>query len=200
LKSVPVFINANGTLEIDYRIFIACRNGRIYQYRAGKISDHVISIESKPVGLVKFEKSIVVAGMDNSMQCFYFKGKKNWSVSMPAEICSITKMEHSKAPSKNNVLVAMINGTIRLYNEKNLINEITTEDTCNGIVYGVFGREDGCLVINHQSGGMQAKILARQANLTSSTIKAGAAPEQDVPLKVPQKTTLFVELTQRERE
>ena len=48
----------------------------------------------------------------------------------------------------------MKNGKIRLYNEKNLINEITTEDTCNGIIYGVFGREDGCLVINHQSGGM----------------------------------------------
>lgn len=109
-------------------------------------------------------------------------------------------MEHSKAATKNNVLVAMKNGTIRLYNEKNLINEITTEDTCNGIVYGIFGREDGCLIINHQSGGMQAKILARQANLSISTVKAGAPPEQDIPLKVPQKTTLFVELTQRERE
>ena len=47
---------------------------------------------------------------------------------------------------------------------------------------------------------MQAKILQRQANLTVSTVKAGAPPEQDIPLKVPQKTTLFVELTQRERE
>lgn len=47
---------------------------------------------------------------------------------------------------------------------------------------------------------MQAKILQRQANLNVSAVKAGAPPEQDVPLKVPQKTTLFVELTQRERE
>ena len=47
---------------------------------------------------------------------------------------------------------------------------------------------------------MQAKILARQANLTASTMRAGAPPEQDIPLKVPQKTTLFVELTQRERD
>ena len=54
-----------------------------------------------------------------------------------------------RAVSKNNVLVALKNGQIRLFNEKNLINEITTEDTCNGIIYGIFGREDGCLVINH---------------------------------------------------
>ena len=72
---------------------------------------------------------------------------------------------------------------------------MTTEDTLNGIIYGIFGREDGCLVINHQQGGMQAKILQRQAKLDVSAVKAGAPPEQDIPLKVPQKTTLFVELT-----
>ena len=195
LKSVPVFILADGQFDVDYRIFLACRDGRVYIYRAGKISDHEIGIESKPVGLVKFEKSILIAGMDCTLQSFYLKGKKNWSITMPAEICTITKMEHSRAASKNNVLVALKNGTIRLYNEKNLINEVTTEDTCNGLVYGIFGREDGCMVINHQSGGMQAKILQRQANLSVSTVKAGAPPEQDIPLKVPQKTTLFVELT-----
>lgn len=101
------------------------------------------------MGLVKFEKSIIIAGMDNSLQSFYLKGKKNWAISMPAEICTIAKMETNRAASKNNVLVALKNGQIRLYNEKNLINEMTTEDTCNGIIYGVFGREDGCLVINH---------------------------------------------------
>ena len=73
---------------------------------------------------------------------------------MPSEICTITKMENNRAASRNNVLVALKNGMIRLFNEKNLINEMMTEDTCNGIIYGVFGREDGCLVINHQSGGM----------------------------------------------
>ena len=98
---------------------------------------------------MKFDKLILVAGMDNTLQSFYLKGKKSWSISMPAEICTIVKMEHSRAASKNNVLVALKNGQIRLYNEKNIINEMTTEDTCNGVVYGIFGREDGCLVINH---------------------------------------------------
>ena len=92
--------------------------------------------------------------MDSTLQSFYLKGKKNWSITMPAEICTITKMEHSRATTKNNVLVALKNGMIRLYNEKNLINEVNTDETCNGMIYGIFGREDGCLVINHQSGGM----------------------------------------------
>lgn len=108
-----------------------------------------IAIESKPVGLVKFEKSLIVAGMDKTVQSFYLKGKKNWNITMPGEICTIAKMEHAKASSKNNVLVALRNGTIRLYSEKNLVNQVVTDESCNGIIYGVFGREDGCLIINH---------------------------------------------------
>jgi len=76
-----------------------------------------------------------------------------------------------------------------------LISTIECDDAVNGIVYGIFGREEGSIVLNHSSGALQAKMLARQANLTVSTIKPGPPPEQDIPLKVPQKTVLFVELT-----
>ena len=30
LNSVPVFILADGQFDIDYRVFVACRDGRIY--------------------------------------------------------------------------------------------------------------------------------------------------------------------------
>lgn len=68
------------------------------------------------------------------------------------------------------------------------------------MVFGTFGREEGCLVLNMKSGGLQAKILQRQAKLKSAAIKPGPPPEQEIPLKIPQKTTLFVELTERERQ
>ena len=71
----------------------------------------------------------------------------------------MTKMDATKTAASNNIIVALKNGAIRLYCEKNLINEIQSDDICNGIVFGVFGREEGCLVINQASGGMQAKIL-----------------------------------------
>ena len=63
-------------------------------------------------------------------------------------------MSASRIVPTNNILVALKNGAIRIYNEKRLVNEIKSEDNNAGIVYGVFGREEGCLVINHQSGGM----------------------------------------------
>ena len=57
---------------------------------------------------------------------------------------------------------------------------ITTIDCNDGVIgmkFGIFGREEGSLVMNHTSGALQAKILARQANLTVSTVKPGPPPE-----------------------
>ena len=62
-----MFILADGLFEVDHRIFVACRDGRVYQIKQGKVLEHEIAIESKPVGLVKFEKSIIVAGMDKTV-------------------------------------------------------------------------------------------------------------------------------------
>jgi hypothetical protein len=58
------------------------------------------------------------------------------------------------------------------------------------LLFGTFGRE----------GSLSAKILQRQAKLGVEALKFGPPPEQDIPLKIPQKTNLFVELTQRERD
>ena len=48
-----------------------------------------------------------------------------------------------------------------MYNAKTLVDTLVTNDQCNGILCGVFGREEGCLVINTKSGGMLAKIIQR---------------------------------------
>jgi hypothetical protein len=55
------------------------------------------------------------------------------------------------------------------------------------------------MILNTKSGGIQAKILQRQANL-SATHKPGPPPEQDIPLNIPKKTKLFIDLAARERE
>ena len=140
---------------------MACRNGKIYQIRQGKVQDQEISIESKPVGLLRLDKQIVVAGMDNVVQSFYLKGKKSFSMTMPSEICTLHKMTVNRQTTLNLMIVALKNGQIKLYNEKNLINTLQTDDICNGVVFGIFGREEGCLVVNSANGGMQAKILQR---------------------------------------
>jgi hypothetical protein len=41
---------------------------------------------------------------------------------MPSEICGMVKMDIQRINNGQNVIVALKNGQIRMYNEKNLIN------------------------------------------------------------------------------
>ena len=68
------------------------------------------------------------------------------------------------------------------------------------MIFGVFGKQEASLIINFKSGALAFKQLNKEVKLSQNTFRPGPPPEQDIPLKVPQKTTLFVELTQRERE
>ena len=51
----------------------------------------------------------------------------------------------------------------------------------------------------HKSGALSVKILPRRTNF-NITGNAGPPEEQNIPLKVPKKTRLYVDQTQRERE
>lgn len=80
LKAVPVFITTQGSFEVDYKIFIACRNGYTYQIKSGKISGSFkVHIESKPVGMVKLDKTLVIAAMNRNIYSFYNKGRINFT-------------------------------------------------------------------------------------------------------------------------
>ncbi len=160
VNSVPVSIFCEGQFDIDYKCFVACRNGAVYMISKGKV-ESVIQIDSKPIGFAKLDKSLIIAAMDNTLQSFSVRGKKNFSISLPSQIVSIVKMESSRGDTANNVLVALKNGEIKMFNGKVLIDTLRTDDQCNGIIFGVFGREEGCLVINTKSGAILAKIIQR---------------------------------------
>ena len=76
LPAVGVFMITQGSYDVDYKIFIACRNGFTYQIKNGKISSSFqVHIESKPTGLVKLDKTIVISGMNQNLYSFYNKGR-----------------------------------------------------------------------------------------------------------------------------
>jgi hypothetical protein len=66
--------------------------------------------------------------MDNSIQSFTLKGKKNFTVQLPSQIVAIVRMESSRGDANNNVLVACKNGDIRMYNGKSLVDTLKTND------------------------------------------------------------------------
>eukprot|EP01027_Heterolobosea_sp_BB2_P010349 GEZU01015192.1.p1 GENE.GEZU01015192.1~~GEZU01015192.1.p1 ORF type:complete len:217 (+),score=39.72 GEZU01015192.1:36-686(+) len=66
--------------------------------------------------------------------------------------------------------------------------------------FGTYGRENNTLILTYRSGGMTIKILPRHANLDFGKVASGPPPEQDIPLNVPKKSSLYIEHAQRERD
>ncbi len=49
LKDVPVFISVSGKYDVEYRIIVACRDGKLYTIKNGEVTGTVIELESPPV-------------------------------------------------------------------------------------------------------------------------------------------------------
>jgi len=200
LDAVPSFMSVLGLYDVEYRITLACRDGRIYTIKNGQVLSSVIELETQPVGLVRYDKNICVGCMDNVIHSFHFKGKKNHSIYLPAPISCMSLLQLTKARVAKALVVALNNGEVRLYNGKNLICITKTNDVVTGVKLGTFGREEGSMVLSFKSGALMVKILQRNANLEVPSTAPGPPPEQDIPLDVPKKTKLYVEQTSRERE
>jgi|TARA_B100000768_G_scaffold166959_1_gene170720 Bardet-Biedl syndrome 1 protein len=199
LPSAPVFVASTGLLDVDYRIVVACRDGRVYTVKNDELSTVVIELETQPCGLIRTAKQIHVACMNRVIHCYHAKGKKAYSLYLPAEITCMESMEVTRTRAVRCLLVALANNELRVYNEKHVVSKFDMMEPVRGLRFGRMGREDNTLILCTRGGNLQVKIMPRLANLEAVS-QNGPPPEQDIPLAVPKKTKLYVEQTQRERE
>ncbi|KAK1881132.1 Bardet-Biedl syndrome 1 protein like [Dissostichus eleginoides] len=178
LPAPPTMMDVTGQFDVEFRITVACRNGNIYILRReSEKPKYCIELSSHPVGLVRVGKNVVVGCADESLQGFTQKGKKLWTVLLPAPITTMASME---LPTRGlqAVLVGLANCEVQLYRDKSLLSSIKTP-------------EDGGLIVN---------ILKRTASFEDRAATAGPPLAQSVRLNVPKKTKLYVDQTLRERE
>lgn len=200
LSSVPVFISVNGLFDVEFRIVVACRDGKVYTLKRGsKLAKACIELGAQAVGLERTGKSVIVGCMDNTLVCYSTKGKKLWTVYLPTNITTMSLMDH-KARGFKAVMVALSNGEVRIYKEKYLVNTIKMPDAVTAMKFGRFGREDSALILITKGGGLYVKILKRTATFEGKDLTPGPPPAQSIKLNVPKKTKLFVDQTLRERD
>ncbi|KAM6159649.1 BBSome complex member BBS1 [Erethizon dorsatum] len=200
IPSVPVFLEASGQFDVEFQLAAACRNGNIYILkRDSKHPKYSIELSAQPVGLVRVHKVLVVGSTQDSLHGFTHKGKKLWTVQMPAAILTMNLLEqHSRGLQA--VMVALANAEVRIYHDKALLNVIRTPDTVTSLCFGRYGREDNTLIMTTRGGGLIIKILKRTAVFVEGTGEVGPPPAQAMKLNVPRKTRLYVDQTLRERE
>ena len=201
LPSVPVFLLCAGLFDVEYRVIIACRNGVVYCIKNGALQTSTIEPEAQPVAMARYENLIAIATMNNALHYYHVKGRKQSSIYMPCAITNLCSMFNEATRQCKGVVVALANGEVRVYAGKALLNTMQVYDQVTAMRYGRYGREDATLVIVLKSGAMLLKMLPRTVSIDPSGAKAaGAPPEQDMPLKVPKRTNVYVAQTEREKQ
>lgn len=198
LPAVPVSIAVLGAFEVDYRLAVACRNGSIYTIKKGKLMPNPVELESQAVGMVMGDKSLYVACMDQMLHSYQFKGGKSFSLQLPAPVSTMAPMHVRAMRNVRAFVVALTNGEVRVYNHRTLVSTLKLKDMVTACTFGQYGREDCALAMAFKSGGLSIKYLQRQVKL-DLPVDTGIN-DQDVPLKIPKKTKLFVDQKDRERE
>ncbi|XP_062051763.1 Bardet-Biedl syndrome 1 protein isoform X1 [Lepus europaeus] len=200
LPSVPVFLEVSGQFDVEFRLAAACRDGNIYILRRdSKRPRYCIELSAQPVGLVRVHKVFVVGTTQDSLNGFTHKGKRLWTVQMPAAILTMNLLEQ-RSRGLQAVMAGLANGEVRIYRDKALLNVIRAPDAVTSLCFGRYGREDNTLIMTTRGGGLIIKILKRTAVFVEGAGEAGPPPAQATKLSVPRKTRLYVDQTLRERE
>jgi len=202
MPSPPAMARTVGLLNVDYRITVASRDGKIYNIKDREVLGLPIELESEVVGMIRASKNIILGCRNCTVHCYHVKGRKHWSVYLPAHILAMEHLESlSYATSQSTCyVVALANSELHVYNEKHLVSVTSLDEPVLCVHWGKFGREDNTLISILKSGALDVKILPRTANMEPVGVAKGPPAEQDVPLNVPKKTKLYIEQTQRERK
>lgn len=83
-----------------------------------------MDLPTKALAMVRLDKVLAVACMDNSIHGFFAKGKKAFSLYMPCSIITIELLQLKYSQQLKALLVGLSSGDIRLYNDKHLIYTI----------------------------------------------------------------------------
>lgn len=199
LPSVPVHIVTSGSLDIDSRIVVICRDNNVYTIKNKKISGVVIELDTHAVGLQRIEKNIAIGLINNVISCFSSRGRKQYCIYMPCAIKAMGMIDMVSSRSVKCLLVALENRELRVYNGKSLVNVIETSDVVSSMCFGTYGSEPNCLALSYRNGGTEFKVLSRMAKL-ETPIRGGSLAEQDTPLNLPVRTTLYMDQTEREKK
>ncbi|AIO02029.1 Bardet-Biedl syndrome 1 (BBS1) protein-like protein [Leishmania panamensis] len=201
LPSTPVFLITAGCYEVDYRIVVSCRDGRVYSIKHGNLHRAVIQPDAQPCAIARCDNLVAVATTANTLSYYTLKGKKQQSVYLPCSINGLSTITDPVTGEARGLVVALSNGEIRVYVGTQLHHVSLAYGAVTAMKFCRYGRADGALVLVLQNGSLVVELLHRGVNLSSSKkVETGPPPQQDVPIPIPHLSSVFATQSARERK
>ena len=101
---------------------MACRDGSVCTLKRGHPSARVlINLDSLAIGLIRQEKTILIASMDEKLSCISTKGKMLLQQKMPAGILAMQPMDIASRGGQF-VAVALSNRKVLIFDDKHIVD------------------------------------------------------------------------------
>ena len=154
--------------------------------------------------LLPVDQTIVTAGMTNCLMCYSKKGKKLWSTQLEMAPICMTPV-HLPHLGVTLVAIALNGGLVRLYHHKTIVDEFQLSGSVQAMIFGHLGQEEHCLCLIMDTGSLLVKILKRTADFSAESVlkacpKDTLVTEPKETLKIPKKSSIFIEQTAREKQ
>lgn len=206
LPSPPSLLAISGVFEVEWRVSVVCRDGRLYSVKNGDVRGTAllvgtsVDLPAPGVSMVRQDKSLWIACMDRSVTSYSARGKRLSGLQLSQDIVELGMISLKRAKLNFLLLVALANGEVCCYKDLTMVHSFVLDSAVQAMVFGTYGREEHSLLCITTSGALTIKIWRRTADVDALNFTAGPPVEQEIPLNIPKKTRLYVEQTQRERD
>jgi len=200
IPDVPSIISCCGTLNVEYRLFIATRNNVVYIIKNGQLVQTTMTAPSTICCMCSHTNTLYIACTDHKIYVRHFKGQLRGTLSQPAAITALDSFENAKTIAKQVLIVGLKNGEVRTYVNKVLVHTMKMGVGISAMISGTYGRAESALIIVTMDGNLMIKLLKRNYDFNTVSTSELCPIEQETPIELPKISQLYLEQTEREKE
>lgn len=187
-----------GLGKLTYKILVSCRNSRIYSIQKGYISandtgpNELLALKCNVVqmcwsgdyeehGSNVLSPFFIVACLNHKVYCFSsINGYCRWVITAESPVTSLVNLNATNLKAQDMCLIGVASQSNRIdfYTSTNgrIMDSIYfSNDYCQAMTFGRYGREDNCLVVTTNSGHLLLFILKRTAKFSHGQCLSSAA-------------------------
>ena len=196
LPEVPFLIQCQGGYNTEHTILVGDRGCTVYVIKKDIITNKCI-IPQPLVSLIITPKNFYVGTISNNYISYNFTGDKIFSIIQPAVITCM-EFYYRKIEDLPIVIIALKNQEVRFYNNKILLIVMKVHDNIFGMKFGRYATVDDCLVLFTYSGSLIVKTFGKENKF--SKLKYEEENKSEGKIVIPKKSSLFLDLAEREKE
>ncbi|GAV08718.1 hypothetical protein RvY_18372 [Ramazzottius varieornatus] len=195
MPDVPVTVATHGTFQERYRLFVSCRDGKIYTVTKDYSEIVSVSPNDRPITVLSTGKYLVVPCMDETV--YFYKGKNNELQHKLSAAIACAEVIKYEASGLRAVAIALANKEVYVFKDDQLVDVSTYDDVVIAMKYGRFDREEGAMAFVLRNGTVLIRLIRRRAKFDPVVQERIFRPLESV---LPKKSKMFFEQTAREKE